>query len=176
MLWVCPPSTPLPPSSFTPPQPPENILAPLLNHPPSSTLLTPQSLAHSQRTAPFTSARSTPFNYKLCIYQLCWSRWQESQAWGGVDVSCAGFRSALDSRKERRAGEEGVGKGGKGGKGRPRSLTFPLPSTLLLSCHPPTPPDLKTCSTTSFSRAKSCMKRNARPKVRLNAVHDKRMN
>ena len=65
----------------------------------------------------------------------------------------------------RSAGEEGVGKGGKGskggrGQGGLRSLTFPLPSTLLLSCHPPTPPDLKThSSSTSFSRAKACIKR-----------------
>ena len=57
---------------------------------------------------------------------------------GGVGVSCAVFRSALDSRKERRGGGKGRQRGSEEG------LTFQLPSTLLLSCHPTTPHHLKT--------------------------------
>ena len=104
------------------------------------TLQIPWSLSRSQSSPhPFTSSLST-YCRKLTI-QLSQSLRRASSA----DVSCAVLLSALelDSRKERRAsGAEGSGVRGlrEGGRG----FNLPTPHTLSLSCHPSTPPDLKT--------------------------------
>ena len=138
MLWN---SSPVPPSSFFSPLSPQNTPPPLAKQP----LFCPTS--RSPGHSPDHKAHHT---HSLHLFQLSVGNWPSSKA-RVLEEQVAPMFLARCSWAHwnwtagRSAEHQGLRAQESGGSGREgRGFNLPTPHTLSLSCHPSTPPDLKT--------------------------------